>query len=934
MKAGFFRNFRRKTEREKSSGSRGSITVLVTLILVPMVVVNSFMVDLSRLKLYGNQAVMTADAYGEAILSSYDNILKEMYGIFALSDEAAPDGNLAGYLQEYMGSSFNPNKKTILFSYFSDIQDQFHKYSGFMPYKDAEVALSHQRVEQSVLVSADSAAVLASQIGDFMKFRIVQMFLNGENSLMDAYEFVKGMKANNNVISKKRALDKSSTELLDQMKNFYETLKLLDKYVKVVSTNSNEYVSEYYDRVLEVWYDIQDVPASPYYENYVTYNKNPSRYDNAYANDYDEEAEEDCSCTDCTVYLEYYDSASWDDANDCHVIETELNKIEDKLDKLEEYIEDGEGGEVDGRPWSISFKQYEEVVGESLVSTKGLTDYAKKIVELYDTLDTQLTELNGALNNDPNVSEALKDKENGIPKETERLRELLDNYSSDYYTDIAAIYNGDTNCALNQKWEEQANENMSQLEQAFDSVQEGESLSVKLTEPDVTEFESFADQPTLNNLYTELKGIFEAEEGDNQKEMQKKGDEAENKATEIQNTLSNDAPAITPRNVPFTGMGDDAKVDSFNISDILDGGLPDMADLTQLGTELFLKFYVVEYGFGMFSSRVTNMERPDRDNGSVGDAVEDATDIADNVTDVVDDVADAADDVADAADDVADAADGDSGDSEEVETSLTGYHKCRSVNYMYGAELEYLHGGHTESIRNLNDVRNLILTICAVMNFIASYTVPPVNKGINYAASVCPHPAVALVVQAALRLGFTAVETSADWDLLKNRDTAIFYKDQIDDLSVVRAPVSKLDDITGMIPGVNTSDNHECEYDGTDGKTQSGFELELDYEMYLTLMLLTGSTRQLTERVGNLISMNISGVRAGVGDSVETTISDEQKTFDPHTAYTAVDSTCSVQLDFAVIPPGMAAWLLGEEGFSRLQSYSNNTYTFTVTRGY
>lgn len=56
--------------------SRGSVTVLVTMILIPTIFFTGFLVDLSRLKLYGNQAVMTADNYGEAVLSQYDNLLK------------------------------------------------------------------------------------------------------------------------------------------------------------------------------------------------------------------------------------------------------------------------------------------------------------------------------------------------------------------------------------------------------------------------------------------------------------------------------------------------------------------------------------------------------------------------------------------------------------------------------------------------------------------------------------------------------------------------------------------------------------------------------------------------------------------------------------------------------------------------------------------
>ena len=48
--------------------SKGSITVLVTLILVPTIFFTGFLTDLSRLKLCGNQAAMAADNYGETVL--------------------------------------------------------------------------------------------------------------------------------------------------------------------------------------------------------------------------------------------------------------------------------------------------------------------------------------------------------------------------------------------------------------------------------------------------------------------------------------------------------------------------------------------------------------------------------------------------------------------------------------------------------------------------------------------------------------------------------------------------------------------------------------------------------------------------------------------------------------------------------------------------
>ena len=101
---------------------KGSITVLVTLILVPTIFFTGFMVDLARIKLYGNQAVMTADNYGETVLTQYDNLLKELYGLFAVTQDDKALNNL-DKLQGYVSSSFDPAQNNISWEHFEEVQD-------------------------------------------------------------------------------------------------------------------------------------------------------------------------------------------------------------------------------------------------------------------------------------------------------------------------------------------------------------------------------------------------------------------------------------------------------------------------------------------------------------------------------------------------------------------------------------------------------------------------------------------------------------------------------------------------------------------------------------------------------------------------------------------------------------------------------------------
>ena len=98
-----------KPMKKRKKDIRGSITALVVLILVPTIVFEGFLVDLARMKLYGNQAIMTADNYGESVLTIYNNVLKDLYGLFAISSQSNDGSTALDALEGYIASSFNPS---------------------------------------------------------------------------------------------------------------------------------------------------------------------------------------------------------------------------------------------------------------------------------------------------------------------------------------------------------------------------------------------------------------------------------------------------------------------------------------------------------------------------------------------------------------------------------------------------------------------------------------------------------------------------------------------------------------------------------------------------------------------------------------------------------------------------------------------------------
>ena len=68
---------KRKQRRREQAVMESSQSSL-TLMMVPVVAISSVMVDVARLNLYSSQAVMAADTYGDAVLSEFDNLLKEL----------------------------------------------------------------------------------------------------------------------------------------------------------------------------------------------------------------------------------------------------------------------------------------------------------------------------------------------------------------------------------------------------------------------------------------------------------------------------------------------------------------------------------------------------------------------------------------------------------------------------------------------------------------------------------------------------------------------------------------------------------------------------------------------------------------------------------------------------------------------------------------
>ncbi len=258
-------------------------------------------------------------------------------------------------------------------------------------------------------------------------------------------------------------------------------------------------------------------------------------------------------------------------------------------------------------------------------------------------------------------------------------------------------------------------------------------------------------------------------------------------------------------------------------------------------------------------------------------------------------------------------------EGEEKKESLTGYEMAENINYLYQAELEYLFGGLNSSADNLKSARNWILTFRAVMNFSATYLVDQVNipiQVISDAASAI-NPLLGVVVSGALRLAVATIETVGDWDELKKGEGVVVLKEELKDLT----SYEKFKDMIKPDENIQGSSNTKVE--------SSSFKL--DYEQYLmVLIIFLTEDNQLIERTGNLITLNVNTVKQHLkkGENLS------ELEFKLTDAYTAVNATCEVHLDFVVMPDGFAKKVADDDTYEEVKTFEKNRYKFTVTRGY
>lgn len=822
----------------RADGSAGSITIMVTLILIPTLVVNGFFVDLARLKLWGNQAVMTADNYGEGVLTIYDNLLKELYGLFAVSQSSEGEEALNS-LDQYIKSSFDPNSRTISWDHLALSKTS---YSGFMPYKSADIELSWE-AEQSANLGDNS--VLITQIGDFMRFRIVQALSGSGETILSAIEALENTASNAKALEAKTDLDDAIEDLFEKVEGFYKGATQVKQYTTFLDALNKARKAAYEE--------IEKIGNSDSLKLYREYTDKKSSIDAAVKHQNNLKKGESLSQEelDLIALKERYDADEG----------ARKNVLEKKF--VEAYTKYSEKMTSD----PIDFDNFEKTVG-------ALEVIAEQIEKEYEEVQKYIKKLEDTLANET-VSEELKD---GLEDDIKNVKKVIpdaDEGAKPYY-DLVDEAKGDgdkkLNFTFNTNAKETAQKTLADMKNKSLAYIKGETVSSTLIGAiDTGRYNNFMFDTDCAKLYNDLKTLFGTTGGDADKYKTKKKD-AKKMTTAAGDTLK-ESESSDARDIPASfSMGDDNTdfLDKLSIKRLISTAADafDVGSISEGGNKALLNFYTVAYDFSMFSSRVTNL---DTDDGSSNE------------------------------------------EEKEVETSLTGYELSKKINYLYKAELEYIFGGHKSSSANLSDVRNKIIAFRVMCNYASTYSISEVNKAIKAVgqAASAINPVLGIAVVAALRLAVTSVESIADWDELKKGESVNVFKTKLSHMTAY-------DKIKDLI-----------ESDSSSGKRESS-GLQLNYQQYLVaLVMFMTPGSDIASRTGDLIELNVNTVQQKIGETGKLS----ELKFKMNKAVTAVKATCSVQLDFVIMPKDMAKLFLGDE-YDSLENYMKNRYTFHVSRSY
>lgn len=206
---------------------KGSISIFLVIIMVPMMCLSGLIVDGSRVELAKASMSSAGDLTMNSALANYDTVLKDVYGLFAMSQTAEDlEDNLYNYFVDtLMANGIITSEEDVQNNpLLQDIAGAFSgQTSNMLSMEVDKDDFTATKLKDSSLANP---YILKNQIVEYQKYRAP---VNSALSLLDGIASLKKILNQSSVNKAKTAVDEKSGELNENGNDLYEALKKYDE---------------------------------------------------------------------------------------------------------------------------------------------------------------------------------------------------------------------------------------------------------------------------------------------------------------------------------------------------------------------------------------------------------------------------------------------------------------------------------------------------------------------------------------------------------------------------------------------------------------------------------------------------------------------------------------------------------------------------------
>lgn len=852
---------------------RGVVTVLVTILLIPSLLLTGFMVDLARIKCYQSQAVMAADSYANSVLSNYDSLLKDLYGLFAVTgDEEALEA-----LDVLAALSFNPdNPDYVADSRFANLDELFGVSQsgvtdGFAPYANGTVAFGYTPIGD-----LSSSVVLSNQITAYMKFRgpvmLTSSIFSGAEEDVNTSNFVQLVESlestdeDAKTIELKNEIDEAAEACINNIYQFAILMVGAENIGTVAGTEFEEGDATYLGILAS---------GNSYYEDMM----NDLIIYSEIRNDLQEKSYNELSDDEKELLVKatlLYDCIYNGSDSASPVIEWNGEKTSGRVYD----VKASDAGETYGFMLSLLKSGDINISGSeiqmnqiyfSIVNGK-MNEYANALSDQITVIKTKKAELEAHINTLPTDSATYQFAQAVLQEVNDYSEELIEldlrdaaGRITDSVTDVGGYLYTDSGGGTT---------DVSRVKNAFDlniaSLPDSDSLKESLIA--YNNLSWFSDYYYLSKeepeLYNLIMKVFASRFGDGEKTDEE--EDAENKQDEANNDLEEllavDAGSVKIPDAiwkEFDEQNGKVPKNSF-LAMIKDAG----NTISSLSMETCLNDFVnytlvMQYDLSMFSCATTDHWYDETGKSGIL-----------------------------------------SGD--EREETITGQIMAET-SYLYQGELEYIYAVQQSASACQSSFMWQLAGVRGAMNFASTYRIEEINSAItNLAGSAnALFPGLGLVVSGALRIAVAAIETVQEIKILKAGGDVVFFKNDI----------SQLESYQKLSAWLNLPEKKE------DKKA-----LSFSYKDYLSIFIICFVPYEtIMTRTGHLIELNMTYAKNGYQRNFT------ELNFRLADAVTMIEANCTVKIDPVFVSMGMDRLT---DKSDEVQSYFSRGYNYSVIRGY